>query len=231
MLCGCCKAASKDGSGAEDAGKYQLNAVRFYEVEDVIGVTAPTDIAETAKNFTIDHFDTYTDPAGKVYALILGSDYDSLNGLEVYDTIDLTNLPVRVDNEEGDPTEHLAILAQTPEAYMKLGAGTFPTTAVDAYVAADLYELTAGLNLPVQVTVQNTGTTAVNDVTVRMGGAEKRFTGLDLLPGQRATLTVDYLVPETVQDVPYSVSANNAIPAIRQAESWSSIGPTWASPG
>ena len=65
-----------------------------------------------------------------------------------------------------------------------------------------------GLNLPVQFAVKNTGTDTVNAVTVQIGSKSKRFSNLALLPGQSATLVVDYLVPETVADVDYTVTAN-----------------------
>ena len=50
----------KDSDRDEDAGKYELNAVRFFLQNGKIGVTAPTDIAETDKNFLPERLDLPT---------------------------------------------------------------------------------------------------------------------------------------------------------------------------
>ena len=86
------------------------------------------DIAETGKNVAVDHFDTYTDANGAVRVILLDSDYSSMDGIEVFDTIDLTNLTEVNNVPGGDADEdHLQILRETsqgriyqvlhPEAY------------------------------------------------------------------------------------------------------------------
>lgn len=205
----------KDSESADDAGKYEMNAVRFYETtgaNPVIGVTAQTDIAETGKNVTVDHFDTYTDASGKVYALVLGSDYSSIEGIDVFDRIDLSNLPVEVGNGSAEPSsDTLTILEQNPVANIKLGSGSFPEKAVEVTANANLRELVTGLDLPVQFTVKNTGASSVDKVTVQLGTVSKTVEGLALLPNQSTILTVVYPVPEgAVQDVGYTVTADEA---------------------
>ena len=193
----------------DDAGEYEINAMRFYEVGGAVGMTAPINIAETDKNFTVDHFDTYTDEEGGVYALVLGSDYSSVEGISAYDSIDLTNLPVVATNDAGENTEHLNILLQEPTTDIKLGAGRFKETAIEVKAETNLYELVPGLDLPVQFTVKNTGASTINKLTVQLGGDIKSVDGVSLLPNESAIVTLVYPVPEDkVEDVDYTVTAD-----------------------
>ena len=200
---------AKDSSAEEDTGKYQLNAIRFYETDGIIGVTEQTTIAETAKNYKIDHFDTYTDENDEIKAVLVGSDYSAIDGMEVFDTIDLSDLPVQAVNDAGEAVDHVAILEQEPVVSMKLAKGAFSKTEIEVSADTDLYSLMPGLELPVQFTVKNTGTDTVNNVNVQIGTQSKTFTGLHLLPSQSAVLTTDYLVPETVSDVNYTLTADS----------------------
>lgn len=198
----------KESDKAEDDGKYQLNAVCFFEQDGIIGVSAPTTIAETAKNYTIDQFDTYTEPDGEVKAILVGSDYSNIDGLSVYDTIDLTNLPINAVNDAGESADHLDILAQDPITSMKLASGRFEESKIEAEVNTDLRNLIPGLDLPVQFTIRNTGTGKVNDVQAQIGSQSAEVKGLHLLPGQSAVITVNYTVPENVSDVDYTLTAD-----------------------
>ncbi|MGX8719474.1 MAG: S-layer homology domain-containing protein [Eubacteriales bacterium] len=200
----------KDSDKEEDAGKYEINAIRFYESGNTVGVTAQTDIAETAKNTTVDHFDTYTDGNGTVYVLALASDYSSIEGIEAFDQIDLTNLPVTVENGSGEPSSNmLTILEQNPVANMKLGSGTFPETSVEVTAKTNLRELVPGLELPVQFTVKNTGAGAINSVTVKLGSSAEKTVAVSLLPNESTIITEVYPVPEEkIRDVDYTVTAD-----------------------
>lgn len=202
----------KESDKADDAGKYQLNAVRFYKNDNVIGVTAPTKIAETNKNYAIDKFDTYTDGYGKVNAILIGSDYSNIEGLSTYDTIDLTNFPVQTVDETGTASNLLNILDAKPISSIKLAQGAFQQTAIEAEANIDLYSLMPGIEQPVQFAVKNTGTSKISTVSVQFGiDAQniKTFTDMDLLPGQSTVLTANYNVPENVQDVAYTLTADN----------------------
>ena len=195
----------KDSEDETNDGKYELNAMRLFEAGDTIGVTAQTNIAETGANFTVDHFDTYTGEDGKVHVLVLGSDYNSLDGLAAYDTIDLSNQPVTTE----DGSELLTILAKDPLAYMKLGAAEFQNTAIEVSADTDLRELVPGLDLPVQFTVKNTGASTVNKLSVQLGNESKTVENVSLLPNQSTILTMAYPVPEAaVKDVDYTVTAD-----------------------
>ena len=204
----------KNSDKAEDAGKYEINAVRFYQTtgeNSVIGVTTPTGIAETGNNFTVDHFDTYTDESGTVHVLVLGSDYNSLDGIKTFDTINLEEglTVLEGDNDGKESSSTLKILEQDPFAYMKLGSGTFPASAIEVTADTNLRELVPGLNLPVQFTVKNTGASSIKDVTIKLGSISKTVEGISLLPNQSTIITAVYPVPEDkVQDVGYTVTAN-----------------------
>ena len=202
----------KDTENVDDSGKYELKAVRFYEDGDTIGVTLPMDIAETGKNVAVDHFDTYTDANGAVRIILLDSDYSSMDGIEVFDTIDLTNLTEVNNVPGGDADEdHLQILSQEPVANIALASATFPETAVDVKAKTDLGELMPGLDLPVQFTVKNTGTSKITTVAVNLGGVTENVNGLSLNPGESAVVTMTYPVPESaVSDVDYTVTANGS---------------------
>ena len=198
----------KGSDVAEDAGKYELNAVRFFQEDSAIGVTAPTNIAETDQYFTIDQFDAYTDASGTVHAIVLGSDYSSVDGIHLYDTIDLSAVTKELTGENSaDPSEDsLNVLEIDPVSYMKLAAGAFPAVAADVTADTDVSDLMPGVSLPVQFTVTNTGTSVIGDVTATVGGQSKTFTGLNLLPNQSTALIMCYDVPEgAVQDAAYSV--------------------------
>ena len=201
----------KDSDSAVDAGKYQLNAVRFYENNGAIGVTAPAMIAETAKNYTIDNYDTYTDADGKINAVILGSDYSNLD-LAVYDTIDLTNLaPIETVNGEGQTSNHLTVFDNKPTASIKLMSGSFKNVAIEASAETDIYELMPGFDQPVQFTVTNTGASVIDTITAQIGTqASKTFDGLGLLPGQSTVLIYNYSVPDSISDVTYTLTAENS---------------------
>ena len=193
-------------SGASNDGVYEINAMRFYENNGVIGMTTQINIVETEDNFTVDHFDTYTDGNGRVHVLVLGSDYNSLDGLAEYDTIDLSNQPI----ETSQGSELLTILEQNPIAYIKNGSNEFSEISIDVSVDTNLYELVPGLDLPVQFTIKNTGTGIVDKADVKFGDIVKSVEGLSLLPNQSTTISIVYSVPETeVKDVDYSVTAND----------------------
>ncbi|MBQ8945470.1 MAG: InlB B-repeat-containing protein [Lachnospiraceae bacterium] len=196
-------------SEKNEEDKYELNAVRFYTDGANIGVTTPTDIAKTNARCTVDRFDAYTDGSGIVHTLILSSDYSNMDGLSVYDTIDLSDQGLTVlngDNDAEPSDDMLTVLEQDPVVNIMLGSGTFSQNDIEVEAQTDLTELTTGLNLPVQFAVKDVGTNTVDEVTVSLGGTNKTFSGLSLLPGQSAALVMEYSVPETVADVNYIVT-------------------------
>ena len=200
----------KDSDAAEDVGKYELNAVRFFKEGGVTGLTAPTDIAETAKNYTIDHFDAYTDANGAVHAIILGVDYNNMVGGSVYDTIDLSNVTAEMTgSNDANPADNtLTILDGEAISSMKLATGVFPAIAADVTADTNISEVIPGFTAPVQFSVTNTGTSVLSDVTATVGSQSKTFSGLNLLPGQSVTLLMTFNVPSgAVSDAAYSVSS------------------------
>ena len=199
----------KNSDAVDDAGKYQLNAVRFFRANDVTGLTAPTDIAETAKNYTIDHFDVYTDDAGAVHAIILGSDYSSIKGIEVYDSIDLDAAAGNTVTSNSDSPKNLDILDGEAISSLKLAVGTFPQIAADVTADVNISEVIPGLTTPVQFNVKNTGTDTLTSITATVGSESKDFS-LNLIPNQSATLLMTYNLPEgAVSDPAYSVASGD----------------------
>ena len=200
----------KNSDTAEDAGKYELNAIRFYKADGVTGMTAPTDIAETDKNYTIDRFDAYTDSAGAIHAIILGTDYNTIEGIDTYDSIDLDAAAGNtVDSNSAEPN-NLDILDGEAISSLKLATGTFPETAANVTADINISEVMPGFTTPVQFTVTNTGTDKLTSVTAKVGSQSKDFTDLNLLPNQSTTLLMSYSVPEgAVADATYSVAANS----------------------
>ena len=198
----------KDSDLAADAGKYQLNAVRFFKAGKLIGVTAPTNMAETAKNYTIDHFDVYTDSEGAVHAVILGSDYNNIQGIEVYDSIDLDAAAGNSVETNTDAPSNLDILGGEAISSIKLAKGTFPALSLDAIAETNIDEVIPGLSTSVQFSLSNTGSEVIDSVTVTIGSDSKEFV-LNLLPNQSTTLMMTYDVPEgAVSDVAYSIASN-----------------------
>ena len=198
----------KDSDAAEDAGKYQLNAIRFFRLDNVTGLTAPTDIAETSKNYTIDFFDVYTDAAGAVHAILLGSDYDSIKGISFYDSIDLDAAMNNTVSSNSDSPKNLNILDGEAISSLKLATGTFPEISADVSALVNSREVVPGFATPVQFAVKNTGTTALTSIQVKVGTQTKEFT-VNLLPNQAQSLLVHYNVPEgAVSDPAYVVSGN-----------------------
>ncbi|MBQ1897570.1 MAG: hypothetical protein II163_00195, partial [Ruminococcus sp.] len=196
---------SQAASGDDD-GKYELDAVRFYQQNGAVGVTAPAQISLTDKGFKIDHFDAYTDSEDTIHTLILGSDYTNIVGLDVYDSIDLSNLPISTSNSADPSADHLDILAQETLSSIKLGSGSFAPADIEVSGDANLKDLMLGLNLPVQFSVKNTGLSKVDTITVS-GATNKEFTNLNLLPNETKTLVVSYPVPEnSVQDVTFEIT-------------------------
>lgn len=200
---------AKESDDEKDAGKYQLKAIRFYEEKDSISVTSPITVAETGKHYTIDSFDTYTDENGEIKAALLGSDYDSINGVSAFDTIDLTDLPIEVVEEDGSTSNMLTILQQTPITSMKLASGSFPEKSIDISVGTDLSTVIPDMETPVQFIVKNTGTSVVDTVDAEVGGQIQKYTNLNIKPGQSSILTFSYKVPQTVSDVDYNLTADS----------------------
>ena len=202
----------KDSNAAEDSGKYELNAVRFFVQNDTVGVTAPVNIAETDQYFTIDQFDAYTDKSKNVHAIVLGSDYSSADGISLYDTIDLSSVTEELTGENSaEPGEDsLNVLEAEPVTCMKLAAGAFPDIAGEVTADTDISELMPGLGLPVQFTLTNKGTSVIQNVTVSIGAQSKEFTGLNLRQNTSTNLIMNYDVPEgAVQDEEYSVTSGS----------------------
>lgn len=202
----------KDSNAAEDSGKYELNAVRFFVQNGTVGVTAPVNIAETDQYFTIDQFDAYTDNSKNVHAIVLGSDYSSADGISLYDTIDLSSVTEELTGENSaEPGEDsLNVLEAEPVTCMKLAAGAFPDIAGEVTADTDISELMPGLDLPVQFTLTNKGTSVIQNVTVSIGAQSKEFTGLNLRQNTSTNLIMNYDVPEgAVQDEEYSVTSGS----------------------
>jgi len=197
-----------DSNIEEDAGKYELNAVRFLKLNGLTGFTAPTNIAETTKNYTIDHFDAYTDTDGAVHAIILGSDYSNIEGIDVYDTIDL-NAAANIEYNNTDVPNNLDILDGEAISSLKLAKGTFPETAAEVTADINISEVIPGFTTPVQFTVTNTGTNIINTVSATVGDENKEFTNLNLLPGKSTSLLMTYSVPVgALSDIAYSLTSN-----------------------
>ena len=202
----------KDSNEADDAGKYELCAVRFFKANNVTGLTSPTDIAETDKNYTIDRFDTYTDNTGAIHAIILGSDYNSIKGIEKYDSIDLDKVTKELGENESnsDSPNNLDILDGEAISSLKLATGIFPAMLADVTADVNISEVIPGFTTPVQFTVTNKGTSVLDSIKVTVGDQSKDFTGLNLLPNQSATLLMSYNVPEgAVSDADYTVKSGN----------------------
>ena len=200
-----------DSDKAENAGKYELNAVRFFKADGVTGLTAPTDIATTAENYTIDRFDTYTDSKGAIHAIILGTDYSTIGNSKVYDTIDLSKITEEMtgENNAEESQASLEILDGTAISSLKLAKGTFPETAADVSADINISDVIPGFTTPVQFTVTNTGTGKLETVTAQVGAQSKNFT-VNLLPNQSATLLMSYNVPAgAVADQNYTVKSGD----------------------
>ena len=191
----------KESDAEEDAGKAQLRAVRFYQDGETIGVTAPVTITESGNHFTIDSFDTYTDYSNTVNAVLVGGDYSQVDGIGVYDTIDLSDLPVEIVNSDNESTNLLTILENDPAYSMQYAKGRFQPVAIEAYADKDLYSLMPGVPQPVQFTVINNGTQKISSIKADIGEQTEEFKDLDLMPGQTTVLTVTYNVPEVISDV------------------------------
>ena len=200
----------KESSAAEDSGKYQLNAIRFYEDNGNIGVTSQATISETTKNYKIDKFDSYTDQNGEIKAVLIGSDYNSIDGIGVFDTIDLNDLPIQAVNDSGDVSDYLSILEQNPISSIRLASGSLPKVAFEASADTDLYSLMPESTLPVQFTVKNTGTSMINTINAVVGGQNKQFTNLNLLPNETTVITFGYMVPTNVSDISYTLTADGS---------------------
>ena len=200
-----------DSDEAADAGKYELNAVRFFDLNGTLGVTAPTDIAQTAKNYTIDSFDVYTEGSGAINAIILGSDYDSIEGISYYDSIDLNAAANNTVTDNSDSPNNLQILDGEAISSLKLAKGTFPEIAAQVDAAVKITEVIPGLTAPVQFNVTNKGTGVLDTITASVGSQSKDFT-VNLLPNQSTTLIINYSVPEgPVSDAEYSVTSSGTV--------------------
>ena len=197
-----------------DDQQYDVNAVRFYQYGNAIGVSSPMTIAHTGAYYAVDNIDTYTDAEGKVYVLALGSDYSSENG-SIYDSI--TTDQIQFVNGPGESSDSLVLTAKQPVASIKLGSAAFQTVAIEVEAETNLKELTPGLNLPVRFYVTNTGLTPVTSVNLTLGEQSKTVDGLNILPGETAPLTMSYPVPtENLTDADYTVTANDAATASGQ---------------
>ena len=200
----------KDSDEADDAGKYELNAVRFFRADGLTALTAPTNIATTDKNYTIDRFDAYTDDSGAIHSIILGSDYSDIKGIEKYDSIDLDAAAGNTVTSNSSSPQNLDILDGEAISSMKLATGTFPKTAADVSADINISEVIPNFTTPVQFTVTNTGTAVLDTVTATVGSQSQKFTGLNLLPNQSTALMMSYSVPAgTVSDTAYSVTSGD----------------------
>ncbi|MBQ9531864.1 MAG: InlB B-repeat-containing protein [Eubacterium sp.] len=200
----------KDSDEADDAGKYELNAVRFFRADGLTALTAPTNIATTAKNYTIDRFDAYTDDSGAIHSIILGSDYSDIKGIEKYDSIDLDAAAGNTVTSNSASPQNLDILDGEAISSMKLATGTFPKTAADVSADINISEVIPNFTTPVQFTVTNTGTAVLDTVTATVGSQSQKFTGLNLLPNQSTALMMSYSVPAgAVSDTAYSVTSGD----------------------
>jgi len=196
-----------ESNATEDDGKYAIEAMRFYKQDGAVGLTAPITVVETDKNFTVNHFDSYTDEDGKVYVVFLGSDYSNIDNISYFDSIDFANAQYYSQNTAID------ILEQEPVCFIKLASAFFAENAIEADAQTNLRELVAGLELPVQFTVRNVGTCTVHEIALVGGGIETTFKGLNLLPGETTTVYVGYSVPESeIRDVTFTLTPDDGDP-------------------
>ena len=196
----------KNSEETQDAGKYQLNGVRFFRNSGNIGVTSVTTLSETNQNYTIDNYDVFTDSEGAVHAIILGSDYNSISGIHVYDSIGLNAAGNNVITEDNSSEpDNLDILDGEAISSLKLATGTFPTYSADVNAEIFIKDVMPGFSTPVKFTITNTGSDTLGTVSVNIGEQNKEY-ALNLLPNQSTTLLASYDVPEgAVSDVNYSL--------------------------
>ena len=197
-----------------DNQQYDVNAVRFYQFGNTIGVSSPMTIAHTGEYYAVDSIDAYTDADGKIHVLALGSDYSTETG-SFYDSI--TTDQIQFINGEGQGSDNLELTAKRPVASIKLGSAAFRADQIEVEAETNLKELTQGLNLPVRFYVTNTGLTPVTSVKLTLGDQSKTIDGLNILPGSTVPLTMSYTVPtDHLTDANYTVTANDSATASGQ---------------
>lgn len=173
-----------------------LNSVRFYTYGDdheLIGLTSPQKVLEAPDGTLIDSFSTVA-VDGTLITAFEGTTYDANN-------------PVEKTGETLDGTKVTYLLPGSVCA-IYTAKTTFGDEVTVTSVSFDFDSLRLGSTVPVRFTLRNDGITPITALYVKLADSTTDFEGLNLLPGNSLSVTVDYKVPEdTVRNENYTVTA------------------------
>ncbi len=191
---------------SEDSGKDKapapshdyVSAIRFRRDNGKVSVTSAQRLVEMGDSTTIDNFNAYVDQdSGELFAAVQGTYYD-YNNPETVQVSDSKSVLVA-----NDMTSIYTIRGSYEEKFR-----------VDS-VIPDYSNIFKGMNLPIQFSVTNLGTTEMNSVTVTIDGQESKFeVGKNdfqaIQPGESRMLTAYYKIPDNIVDPEYTVEATFA---------------------
>ena len=195
----------------KDGDAYAVRAMKFCDGEDgTTALSAPITVAQTEDYVNIERFDAFADETGTLHAILLCADYQG-NVLKSVGAIDVNSL--RDENGQKPPIvlseTPLAILEAEPEYKMLCANKALPESDLEASIAKpSLASLVRGLSLPLCISVKNTGVTALENLSVTVGGQTQLFPDTKILPGGSEVLMMSYDVPSTIIDEPFTVTAD-----------------------
>ncbi len=175
-----------------------VSAIRFRRDNGKVSVTSAQRLVEMGDSTTIDNFNAYVDQdSGELFAAVQGTYYDYNNP----ETVQVSD-------------EKTVMVANDKTSIYTLRGSYEEKFRVDS-VIPDYSNIFKGMNLPIQFSVTNLGTTEMNSVTVTIDGQESKFeVGKNdfqaIQPGESRMLTAYYKIPDNIVDPEYTVEATFA---------------------
>lgn len=186
---------------------YTLSAVRFYQDGNAIGVTDPVEMVSMGEGDSIDSFASYSDK-DTIHTVLQSTHYEiDKNDPSTY-TVNEVNQVVGIDENGKEETETLMVYTPIGVTNMYTAVGKYTLCDIEVTEpVVDMDNVMAGITVPVQFTIKNTGMKEINKINITLGGSSKEFE-VSILPGKCTVQTVYYQIPnDSIQDVNYTVAA------------------------
>lgn len=185
--------------GLTVAAHSELKAAKLYSDGASYRLTAPQELAVLPANNLVNHFCPYLSGSNQIKAVIQATEYDNSD-------------PVQVTDSEGKPvtdSSDQVIYVPREEAKLYTATSDFQPYAVEVEaIGVDYENLTCNSLAPIQFKIRNTGLEDVNGLTVTVGTTTSDIPNR-LLPGESATLTLQYPVGDTVTNPTYTIAGSN----------------------
>ncbi|MCL2397162.1 MAG: hypothetical protein FWC93_03760, partial [Defluviitaleaceae bacterium] len=177
-----------------------LRAVKFTEN----GISAPLEVAQMPPRTQIDHFNVYAVSPTEVRAVIQATEYKEI------DLDDPTTfIATYFDDFDYYTNEYVRHYVFVPNYETKLFTATahYRNSAELLSVLSEHSNVAPNSYVSVRFDLFNAGYGVINRADIQLGSQTFTFNNLEIMPNESLGLIAHYLVGNTVENLPYTVTA------------------------